>query len=245
MKLKYLLLFIFFTLFFLFNPGDSYYYHLFAYNRQSINQSKTKLQLNINPVPSLRFPYYPFVTAQGIYIADLPSFTPVMELNAKEKFLPASTSKIITALVAYDVYKQDDIVTVRNPIQDGQVMGLHAGEKITVENLMYGLLIHSGNDAAYAIAENYGYDKFIDLMNKKARALHMKDSSFKNPAGLADNNYSTPFDLALAARELLKNKYLAKIVSIKDITISDTDYLYFHPLTNVNKLLGEYRESAG
>jgi serine-type D-Ala-D-Ala carboxypeptidase (penicillin-binding protein 5/6) len=245
MKLKYFLLFSFFTLLFLFYPGDSYYYHLFAYNRELLNQTITKSDLKINSVPSLRYPYYPFVTAQGVYIADLPSFTPVMELNAKEKFLPASTSKIITALVAFDIYKPDDVITVHNPIQEGQVMGLQDGEKITMENLLYGILIHSGNDAAYAVAENYGFDKFIDLMNKKAASLHMKDSSFKNPAGLEDNNYSTPFDLALAARELLKNKYLAKIVSIKEITISDIDYLYFHPLTNVNKLLGEIQGIGG
>jgi len=126
------------------------------------------------------------------------------------------------------------------------LMELNIGEKITVENLLYGLLVHSGNDAAYVLADNHGFEKFIDLMNKKAKELKMMDSYFKNPAGLDENNqYTTPFDLALAARVLLENPYLAKIVSTKEITISDVDFKYFHKLTNVNKLLGEIAGLGG
>jgi len=135
-------------------------------------------------------------------------------------------------------------------------MGLLEGEKITVENLLYGLLIQSGNDAAYAFSNEVGTDKFMALIKKKADSLFMKNSNFRNPAGLDEaGQYSTPYDMALAARELLKNPYLSKIVSIKEITISDVDFRYFHKLTNVNKLLGEiagvgglktgYTEAAG
>lgn len=256
MRLKFSLLFGLFTLLFLFYPGDSYYFDLFAHNRDLFEKQEQKTDLKLNPIPVLRSIYYPEVTAEGVYVVDLPSFTPIFERNAHEKFLPASTNKIITALVANDIYKQDDVITIKNLNIDGQTMGLVPGEKISVENLLYGILVHSGNDAAYALADNYGYDRFIVLMNKKAQALGMKDSLFKNPAGLDDdNNYTTPFDLALAARELLKNKYLSKIVSTKEIVISDIDYKFFHKLVNVNKLLGEiqgigglktgYTESAG
>jgi len=247
MKTKFYLLFIFYSLLFLFYPGDSYYFHLFAYNRDLFNKKEIKTEVKINPVPYLKNPFYfPETSAEGVYVVDLPSFTPILERNKHIKFLPASTAKIITALVAFDIYKTDQIITVKKGIEDGQVMGLVSGEKITVENLLYGLLVHSGNDAAYVLADNHGFEKFIDLMNKKAKELKMMDSYFKNPAGLDENNqYTTPFDLALAARVLLENPYLAKIVSTKEITISDVDFKYFHKLTNVNKLLGEIAGLGG
>jgi len=247
MKTKFYLLFIFYSLLFLFYPGDYYYFHLFAYNRDLFNKKEIKTEVKINPVPYLKNPFYfPETSAEGVYVVDLPSFTPILERNKHIKFLPASTAKIITALVAFDIYKTNQIITVKKVIEDGQVMGLVSGEKITVENLLYGLLVHSGNDAAYVLADNHGFEKFIDLMNKKAKELKMMDSYFKNPAGLDENNqYTTPFDLALAARVLLENPYLAKIVSTKEITISDVDFKYFHKLTNVNKLLGEIAGLGG
>jgi D-alanyl-D-alanine carboxypeptidase len=246
MRSKHILLFIFFTLLFLFYPGDSYYFHIFAYNRELINKTEPITKINIGPIPYLKFPYYPEVTAEGIYLVDLPSFTPVFSRNENLKLFPASTTKILTALVALDVYKTDQIITVKKTISDGQVMGLVVGEKITVENILYGTLVHSGNDAAYILADNYGYDKFIALMNKKAQSLGMKNSYFSNPNGLdSGTQHSTAFDLSLAARELLKNPYLSKIVSTKEITISDVDFKYFHRLDNVNKLLGEIQGLGG
>ncbi|MBI5127516.1 D-alanyl-D-alanine carboxypeptidase [Candidatus Roizmanbacteria bacterium] len=247
MKLRSYLLLAFYTLLFLFYPGDTYYYNLFAYNRPLFEKKETRRDIEINPVPYLKSPFYfPQTSAEGVYIVDLPSFTPILKRNEHSQFLPASTTKIITALVALDIYKPDQIITVKKVIEDGQIMGLVVGEKITVENLLYGTLVHSGNDAAYALADNFGYDKFVDLMNEKALNLHMNDSRFKNPAGLDENGqYSTPFDLALAARELLKNPYLSKIVSTKEIIISDVDFKYFHTLTNVNKLLGEISGLGG
>jgi len=246
MKTKFYLLFIFFTLLFLFYPGDSYYFHLFAYNREAINKTTPALKIKINPVPYLKLAYYPEVSAEGIYLVDLPSFTPVFERNSHQRFLPASTTKIMTALVAYDLYKPEDIITVKQTVEEGHVMNLVSGEKITVENLLYGTLVHSANDAAFALANNYGREKFMKKVNEKAKSLGMNNSNFKNPAGLDNQNqYTTPFDLTLAARELLKNPYLSKIVSTKEITISDVDFKYFHQLTNVNKLLGEIQGLGG
>ncbi|MDH7476509.1 MAG: serine hydrolase [Microgenomates group bacterium] len=246
MKPKLIILFGLFTLLFLFYPGDSYYYHIFAYNRELFEKKQTEISLDIKPIPVLKEQYYPEVTAEGVYVVDLPSFTPIFQKNAHKKFLPASTNKIITALVAFDVYKPEEIITVKKVNQNGQTMGLFPGEKITVENLLYGILVHSGNDAAFALAEDYGYERFIELMNQKAKSLGMKDSFFTNPAGLDDwKNYTTPFDLALAARELLNNRYLTKIAATKEIVISDTDYKYFHTLVNVNKLLGEVQGIGG
>lgn len=256
MHIKLVVLFFLFTLLFLFYPGDSYYFHIFAYNREVFLTPPSPKKINIQPIPRLMYPTSPDITAQGAYIVDLPTFTPIYERNSHEQFLPASTTKIVTALVVNDIYNSDDILTVKKATYEGQVMNLVQGEKISAENLLYGILVHSANDAAFTFAENKGYDTFIRLMNQKAKQIHMDDSSFVNPAGLDHpQQYTTPFDLALAARELLKNKYLARFVATKEIIISDIDYVYFHKLTNVNKLLGEihgigglktgYTESAG
>lgn len=246
MRSKHILSFIFFTFILLFYPGDSYYFHIFAYNRDLINKTAPIFKVDVHPIPFIKLPYYPEVTAESIYLVDLPSFTPIYSRNENLRLFPASTTKILTALVAYDIYKPNQIITVKKTIDDGQIMGLVIGEKITVENILYGMLVYSGNDAAYVLADNYGYDKFIDLMNKKAQTLGMKNSHFSNPNGLdSGTQHSTSYDLSLAARELLKNPYLSKIVSTKEITISDVDFKYFHQLNNVNKLLGEIQGLGG
>ncbi|MGB9883186.1 MAG: D-alanyl-D-alanine carboxypeptidase family protein [Microgenomates group bacterium] len=247
MKVKYIFSILFYSLLFLFYPGNNFYYHLFAYNKNLFQEKKIISKKPLLPIPYLKNPYYlPNVTAQGIYVVDLPSFTPILKKNEHSRFYPASTTKIITALVSYDLYQPDQLITIKNPLLDGQVMNLVDDEKITVENLLYGILVHSANDAAYALANNYGLEEFVFLMNKKAASLKMKNTQFKNPAGLDDiNQYTTPFDLALAAKELLKNKYLAKIASTKEITVSDVDFKYFHQLKNVNKLLGEIAGIGG
>lgn len=242
MKPRFYFFFIFFTFFFLFYPGDSYYVNLFAYNRplflkaeKQISPAETSLS-----VPILRFSTIPQISAEGVYVVDYPSFTPFFEKNSHQHFYPASTTKIITALVVADIFPLQKVITVNQPEKEGQIMGLNDNERITVENLLYGMLVLSGNDAAYSFADTYGYDAFIELMNKKAQQLHMHDSHFSNPAGFDDrNNYSSPYDLTLAARELLKNPLLAKIVSTKEITVHDEDSLYFHKLVNINRLLGE------
>ncbi|OGK25885.1 hypothetical protein A3A46_02525 [Candidatus Roizmanbacteria bacterium RIFCSPLOWO2_01_FULL_37_13] len=246
MKFRFYLLFLFYTLLLLFYPGDSEYFRTFAYNRALFAKIDQKKEFKNNPVPYLKFPYYPQVTAEGVYVVDLPSFTPVLERNPHQQFIPASTTKIVTALVATDIYKPDDVLTVKRIIEEGQIMELKIGERITAENLLYGILVHSGNDAAYALADNYDFEKFLDLMRQKTEQLSMKNSRFADPAGLDEfNQYTSPFDLALAARALLENNELKKMVATKEITIADVDYKYFHKLSNVNKLLGEVQGIGG
>lgn len=256
MKFRYYYLFAFFTLLFLFYPGDSLYIKLFSYNRNLFIKASSYTPPKKYEIPTAKQAPPPAVTADAAYIIDLQSFSPIYGKNEKKQLFPASTTKIVTALVAMDVYKPDDVVTIKRVISEGQVMGLVVGEKISIENLLYGMLVHSGNDAAYAVADAYGYDKFIALMNQKAKNIGMQSSHFMNPAGLDEpNQLSSAFDLALASRELLSNKLLRKIVGTKEITISDEDFKLFHRLTNVNRLLGEiegigglktgYTESAG
>jgi D-alanyl-D-alanine carboxypeptidase (penicillin-binding protein 5/6) len=247
MKIRLVALFVFFSLLLLFYPGESFFFTLFAQNKATILQKPVSHTIEVYPVPVVGSSPLS-ISAEGAYVLDLASVTPIYEKNIHEPLYPASTTKVVTALVAYDVYKPDQIVTVHNVEALGQVMGLVEGERITVENLLYGALVHSGNDAAYALANAYpgGFDKYIDLMNQKAKMLGMTQTHFKNPAGLDDpQQTTTPFDLSLASRELLKNPYLAKIVSTKEIIISDVDFKYFHTLTNVNQLLGEIAGIGG
>ena len=246
MKVRFYLLFVFFTFLFLFYPGDSEYIKIFTYNRRLFAQTDQSIELKTNPIPYLRYSYPPQVTAEGVLIIDLPSFTPIYAKTARQRLIPGCMTKVITALVASDIYKPDDILTVKRVITEGQLMELAIGEKITIENLLYGILVHSGNDAAYVLADNYGQEKFVNLMNAKARELKMSNSHFVDPAGLDEfNQYSSPYDLALAARELLAHPLLKKMVATKEITIADVDFKYFHKLSNVNKLLGEVQGIGG
>lgn len=246
MKFRFYFLFLFFTLFFLFYQGESEYIKLFAYNRRLFAQEKPVPHFIEARVPYVKANTVPSLTAEGIYIVDLPSFTPVLEKNMHGRFLPASTAKMITALVSLDIYKPEDIITVKRSLDEGQTMGLVKGEKITVENLLYGILIHSGNDAAYALADDYGFEKFIGLMNEKVKTLSMNETHLNNPAGLDEfNQFTSPYDLSLAARALLETPLLKKIVGTKEIIVSDVDFQYFHTLSNVNKLLGEIQGIGG
>lgn len=234
----------------LFYPGNNYYAELFAFNPELFATAQDRTDsFKVTSIPFVRLgSFAPFLTAQSVYVIDLHSSTPLFEKNPHAKLYPASTVKVITALTAADTMKFDDVLIVKRVIEEGQVMDLVKNEKMTFEDLLYGLLVHSGNDAAYVIADNYpgGYDAFIDAMNKKAQSLGMKNSRFHNPAGLDNSTqYVSAFDMTLAGRELLKNKDLSKIVSTKSITVSDVDYTRFHALYNVNRLLGEIPGVAG
>lgn len=188
------------------------------------------------------------VTATGVVVLDVESGVFLYKRNADQLLFPASTTKILTALVSLDTYNLDDIVTVHTVANDGQVMGLFSGEQMTVENLLYGALVYSGNDAAYALAEHYpgGVTAFVTAMNAKAKALHLTNSTFTNPVGYDDPNHKmTPDDLARLASVALQNKVIAKIVAIPQITVSDVTHTYYHSLKNVNELLGKIPGVAG
>src|SRR3990167_5952660 len=113
MKPKFYLLFIFFTLLFLFYPGDSYYFHIFAYNRDVFHSPTISKKISIQPIPPLKYPSSPDITAQGAYIVDIPTFSPIFERNSHDRFLPASANKIVTALVVNDIFNSDDVLTVK------------------------------------------------------------------------------------------------------------------------------------
>jgi D-alanyl-D-alanine carboxypeptidase len=199
-------------------------------------------------LPKLKegFEAFPSLSAQAALAVDVDSGVALYEKNSDTKLLPASTTKIITALVTLESKNPDDVITATPVSVEGQKLGIFAGEELTVTDLLYSLLVYSANDAAEVLAASYcgtpgcGREAFISAMNEKARELSLTNSHFVNPAGLdSPNHYSTARDLVRAAEVAMENNLFAKIVGTKDITISSVEGKFQYKLQNINALLGE------
>ncbi len=185
---------------------------------------------------------FPVVSAEAALAVDVTSGVSLYEKNADGALLPASTTKIITALVAMDYFPDTREVVIGKINVDGQKMGLLAGEKISVKSLLYGLLVYSANDAAEALADNFpgGRDLFIDAMNVKAKELSLTKSNFNNPSGLdGSSQVTTARDLVRASEVAMQIPRFAKIVGTKEIVVTSEDGKTVHRLANINKLLGQ------
>lgn len=185
---------------------------------------------------------FPVLSAQGAMAVDLSSGVSLYEKQVDAPLLPASTTKIVTALVALDSYELDQILIVGKGVSvDGQKMGLFVGEQMKFEDLLYGLLVFSANDAAETLAGNYpgGHDAFISAMNAKAKDLSMRNTHFDNPVGLDTvGQYSTAKDLVRASEVAMRNPEFAKVVGTKNIVVKDVSQKFSYNLRNVNELLG-------
>ena len=175
-------------------------------------------------------------SAASAILMDADSGRVLYEHNADRKMLIASTTKILTALVAIEEGDLHDTVKVSREAAytEGSAMYLTEGEPLTLETLLYGVLLCSGNDAAVAVAQHVGgsVKGFVALMNEKAQELGMEHSSFANPNGLDDKqHYSTARDMAKLARAALENETLMRIASTRSVTIGG------RTMTNHNKLL--------
>lgn len=185
----------------------------------------------------------PFLSAQAAVVEDLESGVFLLSNNPHQKLRPASITKLMTALVSLDYYQLDHVLAVRRlaPTKGESEMGLAVGDRVRVKDLLFGLLVPSGNDAAYTLADNYpgGIENFLYAMNKKAKELHMEDTHFANPSGLdEDGQYSSAADVAILAVAALKNDLISQIVSTYGITLSDETGKKRYLLKNVNKFLG-------
>ena len=170
--------------------------------------------------------------------------------NENEKLGMASTTKIMTGILAIEKGNFDDMVTIGKnpPLVEGSKIYVSEGEKISLETLVYGLLLKSGNDAAIAIAEHIGGSEsgFVKMMNEKAKELGLKNTSFTNPHGLYhENHYTTAYELALIGRYAMKNPVFAKIVGEKVFTENPPEDRDAHVIYNANKLLSMYDEADG
>lgn len=190
-----------------------------------VNQSQEELEIN-----------------SRIAIAyDRTSGTTIWGKNENKKTAMASTTKIMTAIVAIENSNLNDIVTISAKAAGtgGSRLKIKKDDKVSLNDLLYGLMLVSGNDAAVAIAEHVGgsVEGFSNLMNEKAKELHLDNTHFVTPHGL-DNpeHYTTAFELAKIADYALKNETFAKIVGTKNCTITINGYP--RNLTNTNELLG-------
>lgn len=190
------------------------------------------------------------ISAQSAILIDGSTGRIIFEKNAYEKRGMASTTKIMTGILAIENSSPDKIATVsyKAASTEGSSMYLNSGEKIKMESLVYGLMLNSGNDAATAIAENISgsVEAFAKLMNNKAKTIGMKYSSFSNPHGLDDaEHYSTAYDMAMLTKYAMKNESFRKIVSTKrkNVELNGVENSRF--LTNHNKLLSMYDHCIG
>lgn len=181
------------------------------------------------------------VSSKAYIIYDPQSRTIISGKNERLRFSPASSTKIMTATVALEEYGLGDTIKATGLDKvEGSTMRLHEGEIMTVENLLYGLLLPSGNDAAHVIASYYrsGEAGFVARMNEKSRELNLTNTRFVDPAGFLDDNYTTAFDLARLTSYALENPKFASIVSTKNKTVTDISGKTIHELSNLNELLG-------
>ncbi|NLL79732.1 MAG: D-alanyl-D-alanine carboxypeptidase [Clostridiales bacterium] len=189
----------------------------FATDFNAEAEARKGLAIQSNSIEN--WPSGPAIGAEGAILMEANTGTILYAKNIHEHLYPASTTKILTALVAAENSSMDDDVTYSHEavfsIERGSSnMGMDVGEVITMEQSLYGLLVNSANEAANAIAEHVAGDipSFVDMMNAKAKELGCKDSNFVTTNGLHDDNhYTSPYDLALIAKAFFDNELLAKM----------------------------------
>ncbi len=183
------------------------------------------------------------VSAQGAVVLDGDSGQVLFEQNGDEILPMASTTKIMTALVAIEMGDLDRVYQVKDAYTrtEGSSMYLKPGEKLTIRETLYGLLLMSGNDAALAIAgECGGTEIFVAAMNQKAEELGLINTHFENPSGLdAETHHTTARELAKLAAYAMKNPQFAEIVGTKNYTGNGRS------MVNHNKLLQLYPDAVG
>ncbi len=176
--------------------------------------------------------------------------TILFQQNAFERVHPASLTKMMTGLLALERGRLEDVVRVSRlaASQPGSSMHLEENDAFTLEDLLYGLMLNSGNDAAWAIAEHIGETagNFFRMMNKRAREIGAINTRFANPHGLTDpNHYTTAFDLTLIAKTCLRHPYFNHLIATKEKDVIEADKGVKTALCNTNRLLWMYVGADG
>ena len=187
--------------------------------------------------------------ARSAILMDIDSNRILYEENINEVRSVASISKIMTAVIAIELGKLDDKVVIGEEINSSYGSGIYIkiGEEMTLRDLVYGLMLRSGNDAALAIAKYVGgsVEEFVKMMNNKAHEIGMNNTTFNNPSGLdqESGNYSTAYDMAILTSYAMKIDEYKKITSTKkyNLTTNKNTYIWI----NKNKLLSIYKYTTG
>ena len=188
-------------------------------------------------------------SARSVIVMDTDTNQIIYQNNANEVRSVASISKIMTCILAIESNKLDDIVLIGEEINKAYGSGIYIqiGEEILLKDLLYGLMLRSGNDAALAIANYVGGDveSFVKMMNEKADEIGMKNTTFNNPHGLDEEkgNMSTAYDMALLTSYAIKNDIFKEISGTKKHTVKTNKNYY--SWTNKNKLLFDYKYTTG
>lgn len=217
----------------------------------NINELDFSNLLQVSPLPVKREGFIsPVIEARSSIAMDVNTGEVLYEKNANAQRQIASITKLMTAIIILEENDFSDVVTISKEasVADGSQMFLHTGEKITVQNLMYGLIIQSANDAAEALAQfNAGsIDKFVEKMNTKARELGLINTHFQNPVGYdSKSNYSSALDVARLARYIYQKDFVQRAATIKELDIQSTDKAFTHSLKTTNELLDSYLKIKG
>lgn len=192
----------------------------------------------------------PRVTAGSAVLYDQVSQEVLFEKNMNEVRPPASTTKIMTGIIVLEMGNMDEQVEISSyaASMGGSSLYLREGEVLNMENLLWGTLLKSGNDAAVALAEGIAGSEtfFVELMNRKAVLVGALNTKFLNTNGLPKKGHvSTSYDLAMITDYALKNQAFADIVSTKEAIISGRDKGSQRNLRNTNRLLGVYEGATG
>lgn len=198
----------------------------------------SEIETSVNALTEIK---NPDLNSRACVVIDRNTNTILYGKNENTKRKMASTTKIMTAIIIIENCKLNESIEISKKAANtgGSRLGLKTGDKITILDLLYGLMLHSGNDAAVALAEYAGNDisGFAEKMNKKAQELGLKNTHFETPHGLdSDEHYTTAYELALLTNYALNNPTFSKIVGTKNYTITINGYS--KDLSNTNELLG-------
>ena len=221
-------LFGFFSLLFLFLSISSISVEAIDYKKLAEERKSMEIESNLYD----NWPLGPAIGAQSAILMDANTGAILYEKNIHEKLYPASITKLLSTYVAYEECELDEMVTFSeeavhsiNWWEDAN-MGVYAGSSLTLEEVLYGILVGSANEAAYAIAEHVSgnLEDFALLMNKKAKELGCLNSNFVTPNGIHDeNHYTTAYDMALIAKAFFSNDTLTKMSSTTRFDVPVTE----------------------
>lgn len=207
--------------------------------------------LEISQIPSVKIgSTQPVIQASSALLMDASTGVALYEKNARTRIPVASLTKIMTAILILDSHDLTEVVRVPESYTglESTRIWLQKGERITVENLMIGLLVRSGGDAALALASHHSgsVEKFVDEMNARAKALGLLHTQFKNPIGLdEEGHFSSAYDMAILTKYAMRNPDFRRYVQMTEATITSVDGRITHRFENTNKLLNSYLNILG
>jgi len=213
-----------------------------------LTQNNQILDFQYPTSPLVKMANPPSVLSNNYILIDVNTNKILVSKNKDQKIYPASTTKLATALTALNLYPLDEVVTIDKTYDEGKVMNLQLGEKITIKSLVTALLVYSANDSAFSLANHYqqGIPGFIQQMNSLMKKYNLNDTNFVNFDGLhSDNHYSTVYDLSQLGRLSIKNPIVKEFVKNKSLTVTDVSGDIKHEITSTNELLGVVPEIVG